>query len=650
MIFSMKKKILLSLVMAVPFIALSQDSEKQSLTDPNVSPVRISANYTVTEYDANISRAEYKSPVTRDVYSRRWIPMSFIKIGNTKYDLQTNASIGRRIQLHSDGTVSAVFTTAPDNQFTNRGTGYNYYDGTNWSPVNGQSTRIEDQRTGWPSIGILSNGNEITMGHSAANGGWVVATNDGKGSSNWSSSPLRVSQTGARPIWGRMAVSGDYVYLISNYADSSNAGEPRAPVVNGVNGPMTFSRSTDGGATWPIKHTTLPGFDSSRMTNGNPDGYAIDARDSFVAIIFGDLTDDVSVWKSSDYGTTFTKIIADTFKYAPYSVDSLMLDTPFVSDGTYDILLDANGKIHAWWGLTRVLDEDISDESFTFYPAFRNLVYWNETTPANIIASGTDFDRDGDGNLSIQAGTYNALQGGNIPTGLISVARLGNSAVLHMPSAGIADDGTIFVSYSLPMENDIDPNNINLRDICITYSEDGGATWAKSQNVTQRSLWEDEFACVAKTVNDYVHMVFQSDQLPGTNLQSNSSSANNHPVAENGNDIYYAAIPVSVLKAGQIGTVGTIDVNKTAEVFVVSQNQPNPFNDVTKVITYLDNSSDVTLTITNTMGQVVKVQNYSSLNKGNHELFITADDMTAGIYFYTITAGKNSITKRMIVE
>ena len=85
-------------------------------------------------------------------------------------------------------------------------------------------------------------------------------------------------------------------------------------------------------------------------------------------------------------------------------------------------------------------------------------------------------------------------------------------------------------------------------------------------------------------------------------------------------------------------------------MFVVSQNQPNPFNDVTKIVTYLDNNSDVTLTVTNSLGQVVKVQEYTSLNKGNHELYITADNLESGIYFYTLTAGKNSITKRMMVE
>lgn len=646
----MKKRLLLfSIVASMPLIGFSQTS---SNTNPMASPATADANGVVVSDNDLAVKTTVKSNDQRNTRRQwEWTPYDFVKIGNTFYDLQTNASISNRITLHDDGTVSTVHTTAANTRFTDRGTGYNYYNGNAWLKTpNEQTTRIENSRTGWPSIGTLSNGKEITMGHSAANGGWVLSTNSAKGMNDWTGKTV-LEESGARPIWGRMATSGMNVYVISNYADSSNANEPRAPTRKGVRAPMTYSRSTDGGATWVDVHTMLPNYDSVRNYTGAGDRYSITAKDSFVAIITGGILEDVSMWKSSDYGVTFTKTILDSFKYAPYSTDSLMLDTPYTSDGTYDVLIDHKGNVHAWWGLSRVLDEDISDETYSFYPAVGGLVYWNEITESSqIIAARNDFDADGDGLLAIQQGTTASLSGGDVPDGLNSVARLGNTSLLHMPSSGLGEDSTIYCTFSIPLEGVVDINNLNYRDIFVVYSEDEGATWSAPINLTQRPTMEDEFGCIAKKVNDFVHLIFQSDLLPGTNLQNNSENFDNHPVSEEGNDILYAAIPVSLIKSGEFGNVDIIDVKNSGNVFIVSQNQPNPFTGSTTVLTFLDNNSDVNVSVVNSMGQVVLNNNYENLRRGNNEITIDGTNLSSGIYFYTITAGKNTVTKRMIVE
>jgi len=35
---------------------------------------------------------------------------------------------------------------------------------------------------------------------------------------------------------------------------------------------------------------------------------------------------------------------------------------------------------------------------------------------------------------------------------------------------------------------------------------------------------------------------------------------------------------------------------------------------------------------------------------GSHTLTINGADLTAGVYFYTVTAGENKVTHKMIVE
>lgn len=654
----MNKKLLIS-ALFMPFLAFSQSKDagkfgRQIAGAPELATAKKTA--VDSRYADSVSGSGKTSKHTPAAGTKRGIiTYNFIKVGSTYYDLQTNASIGRRVLLHSDGKVSVAWTTSNDAAYTNRGTGYNHFNLTNWLTVGNPTLRIENTRLGWPSIG-LNGSKEWVMGHDAANGGFIKSENASIGSTSWTQGSLVLNENNRRPIWGRMANSGNYFHAIASYADSSNAGEPRAPRINGVYGPMTYSRSTDGGTTWDKQHILLPGYDSSRVINGGGDQYAIDVRDSIVAIVTGGLLEDVMMWKSTDNGNTFTRIICDSFPYAPYSAKKLMPAT-YCSDGSVDVVIDNDGQAHVFWGVGRVLDEDTSDESYSFFPSTSLLGYWNESTAASkFIAGGLQFDRDGTDSIELSPGCWNALSGGLVPqnlknAGISSVARLGNTSLLHAPSAGVDANGHIYCTFSMPLEQDVDANNVNLRDIYLVYSTDNGQTWANPQDITQWQGYEEEFACVAKTVNDYVHVIFQQDATAGTNLQNNSTVDNNHPAGIN--DIYYAAVPVAKIKDGSISTlqnasVKTFDANQ--EVFVVSQNYPNPFSNTSEVIIWLDTESEVSVEITNVSGQVISSRTYGSLGAGNHALTLNAEGLDNGIYFYTVKTATHSVTKKMSVN
>lgn len=589
-----------------------------------------------------------------DMLRRGIVPYSFIKVGTSYYDLQTNASISNRIKLYDDGSVSLVWTTSPDEgstSFPNRGSGYNHRSGSsgNWGAV--RNTRIESTRLGWPSVGVLANGNEWVLAHDATLGGFVLSKNSGKGQNDWSSTPV-LKENNLRPIWARAASSGNYIHAIYSYTDSSQPGEPRAPTRLGVLAPMVYSRSTDGGATWDKVAQMLPGFDSSRITGAGADGYALDVRDSIVAIIFGGLADDVAVWKSTDNGNTFTKTIVDSFKYAPYASTKLMLDTPFSNDGSVSVLIDNDGKLHAFWGLSRMFDDDNSDQSFSFFPGFQNIVHWSEeTNTSQIISSGTPFGRDETAGNSLLAATTAALSSGNVPSNLNTVARLGNTSAMRQPSPAIDANGNIYVSFSVPIEGDVSDLDANYRDIGMVYSTDGGVTWQAAQNLTQTMRAEDDFACLSPKADNYVHMVWQQDIIPGTALQNNSSSANNHETVLN--DMLYAAIPTDKIRNNEIGHqwgLGVHKANRPASVFVVSQNYPNPFNGTSDVLIYLDEPATLQVEIRGLDGKVVRSQSPRYVTPGNHFITLNAAGLTPGVYFYTVTAGANTVTRKMNVQ
>ncbi|MDX5321833.1 MAG: T9SS type A sorting domain-containing protein, partial [Bacteroidota bacterium] len=552
-------------------------------------------------------------------------------------------------------TVSLTWTTEPEGTtgFPQRGSGYNYNNGTSFIRQGDQNgARVDNFRAGWPSIGILPNGQEWIIAHDATNGGFRMSKNDSKGSNNWTTgSPILTYPDKQRPIWNRAANNGNTIHLICNFSDSSSPGDPRVITLNGVRGPMMYSRSQDGGTTWDKQNTLLPGYDSTRIVSGGGDNYAIDVNGNTVAIVVGGLAEDVILWKSNDNGETFTRTIVDSFPYSPFRGLSLATDTPYCNDGSLDVLIDNNGDCHVFYGMSRVFDDDTTDDgAYNFFPATALLSHWSEASGVTQFIAGV-VDEIDPGVLNIERGTYSGLINRQLPNGLDNVARTGNTGLVTMPSAGVDAQGRIFVTYSAPRENDLSIDNTNCRDVYVVYSTDGGATWSTPQNISQVQYTEDAFPAMARRVDDFVHVVWQQDENPGTNLQNNAEGGNNQSVSEN--KIMYAAVPVSKLINNEIGQgpgVGMQEITGVSEIFRVSQNYPNPFSNETAVTVYMTEASEVKLTVTNLMGQVVIQQNLGQFLPGNSVINIDANGLSAGIYTYTLSTNSHEVGNKMIVK
>ncbi|MBT5641425.1 MAG: T9SS type A sorting domain-containing protein [Rhodobiaceae bacterium] len=94
------------------------------------------------------------------------------------------------------------------------------------------------------------------------------------------------------------------------------------------------------------------------------------------------------------------------------------------------------------------------------------------------------------------------------------------------------------------------------------------------------------------------------------------------------------------------------DVNVTPSKFVLAQNHPNPFNPTTEIAFTLDQRANVNLSIYNMLGQKVKTLASEFKNAGTHTLQWNGRDemgqnVSTGVYLYTLTSGSESITKKM---
>ena len=81
--------------------------------------------------------------------------------------------------------------------------------------------------------------------------------------------------------------------------------------------------------------------------------------------------------------------------------------------------------------------------------------------------------------------------------------------------------------------------------------------------------------------------------------------------------------------------------------FELFQNFPNPFNPSTKIKFSLSKTNNVVLKIYDINGKEIVELINSIKNPGIYEINFNAKDMVSGIYFYQLSVGERSITKKM---
>jgi len=135
------------------------------------------------------------------------------------------------------------------------------------------------------------------------------------------------------------------------------------------------------------------------------------------------------------------------------------------------------------------------------------------------------------------------------------------------------------------------------------------------------------------------------------NGKGTTTNANNYSYTEKkvDNGKYY-------FRLKQVDYDGSYSFSKTAEVevavrpndFALSQNYPNPFNPTTSISFSVEKNEVATLKVFNTLGQVVSTLFNGQAEAGKtYNVSFDASKLSSGIYFYNLTQGKNSITKKM---
>lgn len=82
----------------------------------------------------------------------------------------------------------------------------------------------------------------------------------------------------------------------------------------------------------------------------------------------------------------------------------------------------------------------------------------------------------------------------------------------------------------------------------------------------------------------------------------------------------------------------------------LGQNIPNPFNGASQISYTLDNGGKVSMEIVDVTGKVVANFNEGTKSAGTYNITVNADELAAGVYYYTLMVDDSRTTKRMVVS
>lgn len=630
----MRKFLLFSLVLSLAVGTQAQSGYKK-INNPDVNKsVKTSLR---NLNDARVAEMPFtpSTAIVSAVTNRSAAGVSDAVVMTTQYDLQSNGSISNRMIAHPDGTISATATwgMADAPNFPDRGTGYNYYNGSSW---NAQPTaRVEPFRSGWPSLAPFGANGEFLVSH----GGTPMAINaysrEAKGTGEWTA---KGAITGA-PFdltWPRTVSSGedhDVVHVVAGYQDAANT----------AHNEIFYNRSEDGGQNWQGWATPQDVDIQYYNYNISADDYTMASNGNNVAILFASSWFDLFFIKSTDNGATWDKTVIWEHPYPSFDFNvTLTTDTLWTCDNSANIAIDNNGMVHVVWATSRVMHEAVGT-SYNYFPFTDGIGYWNEsmgpipTNPDNAhktldpdyletlgkgMVAGYVPDINGNGTIDIEA------------SGVLAYRTLGLST---QPAISIDNNGSIAIFYSTMDETRM-IEDLNYRSMYATYKDGIFGTWYyATENVSGGifHLFEEVYSVTSAPTayNGTFYAMYSADNLVGLALDDDH--------AYQDNKIYVAKVTPVIIGVNE-------QINPVSELSSV---YPNPVSNKMNVDLNLSKSPKTAKAEVHTItGQRVYTETLNSLSTGMNKVSIDATHFNTGVYFFTLTIDGYKETKKFVVN
>lgn len=308
----------------------------------------------------------------------------------------------------------------------------------------------------------------------------------------------------------------------------------------------------------------------------------------------------------------------------------------FENFGQVDGAVDNNGKVHVVANGYGLIIEIINDTLYSRGSLFP-VLYWNSQTN------------------SWRAFTYQQPgTGARIDTNQAILNYYPTNAIgQSYPSVAVSPDGkVVFLMWTGPQLLDnghldtaangaATPTMYYWRDLYFTYSVDGGNTFAPVMRFPEcendKSETYGHAAQHLEKINDTTyraHIIYLADLTTGVGPFDNVLTDN--PIVYTTYDIIAPAQT-------------SVDDRNIVNSYYLSQNYPNPFNPVTNIKFSVAEKAHVTLKVYDVLGREVATLVNEVKDAGQYTVKFDAKDLPTGMYLYTISAGKFSETKKMML-
>ena len=586
----------LCLVLLVPILALAA-GKTQPVTA--LAPENGTMNVAPAPVTAPVAQGQPNIPP-------RALVGTLDTIGGTTYDWWTNGPRLRMLVNSPTYGVHALWmysTATTGTDFADRNMRYNFYDITthawNWIDADYMQSGVNvfDKRAGYGSIDAdPATGIAIVGCHVTGTGGVV-------------------------PRAGRDAAPGAGIF---EYAD----GEPVlgvcqwAPIAVGQDGQMNIfpitatyqmSYSHIAAGSWPTFATPVnvdptPGFPTHNIAASK-----VSNKVSLVWEIQANIPEDAYLSTSTDGGITWdtpANLVPPTaFGNGSDTLTSYHITSLFP-------WYDAQDKFHVVANLMPVVNDTayiIPSQIWHYCP--------DNNPPWSRIAIATCDPA----NLQASVG-YNA-------------------AYACRPNIGQDDDGNLYVAWEQFDSANVEATTSRLRaDIFVAGSVDNGKSWPDSAlKLTDAGTHSMRFpAIIDQAVEggadpDTVYIMYEDDSISGFFVQSEGPATPNPVVVQK--------IAGSLIPKGIPG----VAEHSATPLQLTTAAEPNPFGGRTRISYSLPKAGDVSLVICDAVGRPVQTLVSGRSAAGRYTATWDVKNAAAGVYFYTLTSGRSSLTRKLIL-
>ena len=485
---------------------------------------------------------------------------------------------------------------------------------------------------------------------------------------------IGVSQTNTTLVLNGLQDNGSKLYSAGTWSDVtggdgmecivdySNANYMYATYVRGI-----IYRSTNGGAD----NFNYPNTISTNIPGGQPTGawvtpYVIDQNNS--ATLFAGYD---KVWKTTDRGNSWTAAsqqLSPTIKLRSLAIAPSNSNVLYTADQT-NMWKTTNGGATNWSSITLpststsvtyiTVKNDDPNTLWITYGGYNStskvyqstdggaswtniatglpnlpvmcIVYYKKATDRNVLFVGTDVG------VYVKDGTNNWV---SFSSGLPNVV-VPELEVLYTPGTNKLRAGTFGRGL---WETDIDaviPVELSSFEASFDEYQNIKLNWTTSSEINNKGF---EIQREYSNSNTWKDIDFLGGN--GTTTQKNSYTYID-PILPPGKYLY---------RLKQIDFNGSFEYSNIVEIEVIApdkyelnQNFPNPFNPSTRISFQIPGQYFVSLKIYNMLGEEVATLVNEKKSAGKYNVHFNASALPSGVYFYQLSAGNFTQTKKMIL-